>query len=188
MSMNNEIYLRLEKLMKTLGLSVNSGGITAAEMKAYATGVSLALNNMEILIKNLFADTADFRGLAMFLSAIGESSQKSENEARKLIYSAFTEGRGNCGLCNFEMALAEICKGISYSVDGNNITFSYSEKADGEFLKKLSIFIKNYLPAYCNVYLDGNGLTFEQWDKLEWFWYVLDSLYLPFSITDTLRS
>ncbi len=66
--MNDEIYSRLEGLMKSLGLSVNNGSFTKAEMKAYAAGIGLAQEKMKKAMNNVFIDTADEQGTAMFLS------------------------------------------------------------------------------------------------------------------------
>jgi len=185
--MNNEIYSRLEALMKSLGFSVNSGGITKAEIKAYAAGISLACDFMDNLLKNLFADTADFKGLAMFLNLINESSQETEEQARKLIYTAFSEKGGGFRLSDFEKALSETGSNAAYSVNGSFLVLSFAESAGRDFMERLGGFIKYNAPAGSVLMLDGNGLTFSGRDSLELCWYVLDGFGLPFSVIDTLK-
>lgn len=48
---SNEIFSRLEGLMKKLSMSSERGSYTRAEMKAYAAGIALAAENMERVLK-----------------------------------------------------------------------------------------------------------------------------------------
>ena len=82
---SNEIFSRLEGLMKKLSMSSERGSYTRAEMKAYAAGIALAAENMERVLKNLFIDTAENDGIALFLSMINENPAQTESESKQLI-------------------------------------------------------------------------------------------------------
>lgn len=174
--------------METLGFSVSSGGITKAEITAYAAGITLVCDFMDNLIKNLFADTADFKGLAMFLNLIGESSQETEKQARELIFKAFSDKGGSFRLDAFEKILSETGDDAAYSVSNGSLALSFSEPADADFMERLGKFIKYNAPVGSRLVLDGSGLEFSERDSLNLPWYVLDGYGLPFSVIDTLKS
>lgn len=174
--------------MKTLGFSVSSGGITKAEITAYTAGITLVCDFMDDLIKNLFADTADFKGLAMFLNLINEPSQVTEAQARELIFKAFSDKGGSFRLDAFEKILAETGKDAIYHVSNGSLVLSFTEPAGADFMDRLGKFIKYNAPVGSRLVLDGSGLEFSEWDSLNLCWYVLDGFGLPFSIIDTLKS
>ena len=123
--MNNEIYLRLEKLMKKLGFSVLDSSFTKAEMKAYAAAVSLAEEKMKNTLNNTFITTADHLGLSMFLSMIGETPASSSAKSKENVIAAVSDNRGFYSKSSFDSAVKELGSGTSYKISGNVMDFNY---------------------------------------------------------------
>lgn len=181
--MNNEIFNRLEGLMKCLMLSVEEGSYTRAEMKAYASGIELAAQKLEDVLNNLFADTAGVSGLAMFLSLIGEKPAASQEESRQMITNAISAQRHVLTKKEFEKAL--VSRGLSYSVTGNEIWLlvpSFNKKT----IESIIEVGKDYIPSSSVMIVHGYGESFANWDSLGLRWFELDSLDLPFCIAEKL--
>lgn len=182
--MNNEIFDRLERLMKSLMLSVEEGSYTRAEMKAYSAGIALAAQKLEDIFNNLFADTASVSGLAMFLSLIGEKPAASQEASRRLITSAISAGRKALTGSEFDKILSSM--GCTYSVSGNEILLKLNSSFNRNVLDMIIKLIRDYVPCSSVLTTAGNGRTFAEWDSLALHWFELDSINLPFSIIEKL--
>lgn len=182
--MNSEIFARLERLMKSLALCVDEGSYTRAEMRAYAAGIELAAQKLEDVLKNLFADTADTGGLAMFLSLIGEKPAASQEESRRLITNAISAGRKTFTKDEFNDIVSSM--GCSFSMLRNEIWLRMGSSFSKELLENIVKLIKYYIPSTSLLVPIGNGQSFAKWDGLRLRWFELDSLNLPFSVMDKL--
>lgn len=182
--MNSEIFSRLESLMKNLMLSVAEGSYTRAEMKAYAAGIELAAQKLEDVLKNLFADTADLSGLAMFLSLIGEKPAASQEESRLLITNAISAGRKALTKSEFNDIISSM--GCSYGMLRNEIWLRIGTSFSKDLLEKITKLIKYYIPSTSLLVTTGSGQTFSKWDGLGLRWFELDSLNLPFGVVERL--
>ncbi len=183
--MNNEIYLRLENLMKRLGLSVSDGSFTKAEMKAYAAAISLAEEKMTETVENIFIDTAGELGLSMFLSMIGENPASDDAESRNRVISAVTDKRELYTKSYYDSIVASIGTGSSYTVSGNVMNFSYKGDLYRPCFDEYSKLLTVYNP--CTVVIsNGNGYTFASWDQADFRWYETDSRSIPFITLDSM--
>lgn len=182
--MNSEIFSRLEGLMKSLALSVEEGSYTRAEMKAYAAGIELATQELEAVLKNLFADTASTGGLAMFLSLIGEKPAASQEASRRLITNAISAGRRALTKSEFDEILSSM--GCAYSVSGNEIFLELNSSFSRELLETVMKLIRDHVPCSSVLSPVGNGRRFDDWDNLALRWFELDGLNMPFYIAERL--
>ena len=182
--MNSEIFSRLERLMKSLMLSVEEGTYTRAEMKAYAAGIELAALKLEDVMKNRFADTASTSGLAMFLSLIGKKPAASQEESRRLIREAISAKRRALTNSEFEDYLSSI--GLFYVCAGNQLLISSKSAFSKEMITAIVKLINDYVPCTSVVVPGRSGLMFDKWDGFSFYWFELDGLNLPFNILDTL--
>ena len=182
--MNNEIFNRLVRLMQSLMLSVEKGSYTRAEMKAYSAGIELAAQRLEDILKNLFADTADLSGLAMFLSLIGEKPAATQKESRRIITEAISAGRKVHTRSDFDKRLSSM--GCSYSRSGNEIRLTFKSGFGRSVLETISKFIKDYAPSTSMISPTGSGRGFSEWDALEMHWFEIDNLNIPFTIAEKL--
>ena len=182
--MSNEIFGRLESLMKSLMLSVESGSYARAEMKAYAAGLELAANKLDDVLKNFFADTADVSGLAMFLSLIGEKPAASQDESRRLITNAISAGRKALTKSEFDKIVS--ATGCTYSVSGNEIRLKLGSAFNKSVLEMIVKLIKDHVPCSSALVPSGSGKSFSKWDGLGLRWFELDSLNMPFCIAEKL--
>lgn len=183
--MNNEIYLRLENLMKRLGLSVSDGSFTKAEMKAYAAAISLAEEKMTETVKNIFIDTAGELGLSMFLSMIGEKPASDDAESRNRVISAVSDKKELYTKSYYDSLVAALGTGSSYTVSGNVMNFSYKGALYRPCFDEYSRLITAYNPCTV-VIINGGGYTFASWDKAAFRWYETDSRSIPFITLDTI--
>lgn len=185
--MNNEIYNRLLKLFNELGISALDKTVENAELKGYSAGIELADKVMNETYQNMFIDTANDSGISMYLNLINETKQATIDETRKIIIDAISDTRGFISRDEFDKAVTDLGSSCKYTVSDGVITISSAEVLDEKFLNKISYFIKNYVPAFLQIKFDGNGLTFEQWEKLILMWCKIDNSEFPFSVIDTLK-
>ncbi|MDE6111586.1 MAG: hypothetical protein K2F65_06700 [Eubacterium sp.] len=184
--MNNEIYLRLEILMKKLGLSVSNGSFTKAEMKAYAAAIRLAELKMTETLKNIFISTADYSGLSMFLSMIGEKPASTDTASRNNVVSAVSDNRGFYTKSYFDDIVQSFGTGSSYTVNGNTMDFSYKGSAYRPRFDDYSKLITDYNP--CTVIVNNNsGFAFSKWDTAAFRWFENDVRNIPFITLDTIE-
>ena len=182
--MNNEIFNRLESLMKSLMLSVEKGSYTRAEMKAYSAGIELAAQRFEEVLKNLFVDTADISGLAMFLSLIGEKPASSQEESRRMITNAISAGRSALKKSEFDKIISSM--GYTYSVSGNEIKAAFGASFSRTVLESIAKLIRDYVPSSSVLAPNGSGRSFSEWGKLALRWFEIDAINLPFCVTEKL--
>lgn len=183
--MSNEIFSRLESLMKSLKLSVEEGSYTRAEMKAYSAGIELAADKLEELLQNLFVDTASAKGLAMFLSLIGEKPAASPEESRRVITDLISAGRRLYTKSEFDKVIASMGP-ITYNVYGNEIRLDLGSAFSRQIFEGITKLIRDYSPSSSVIDIVSAGHTFADWDGLGMRWFELDSYELPFYIIDKL--
>lgn len=184
--MNNEIYLRLEGLMKKLGLSVESGSFTKAEMMAYAAAVNLAEDKMKDTLKNIFIDTAGKTGTALFLSMVGEKPAASAEDSKNRVIDAVSDNIGIYTRSQFNSLVAGLGdteESTTYTVSGNVMKLNYGGTANRPRFEDFSKQVNKHNP--CTVVIDsGNGRTFGTWNSSLFKWFELDSLSIPFVTID----
>lgn len=183
--MSDEIFERLEGLMKSLALSVEKGSYTRAEMKAYSAGIELAAQKMEELLKNLFVDTASATGLAMFLSLLREKPAATEAESRRIITELISAGRRIFTKSEFDKEIASLGN-ISYKVVGNEIRLSLGSAFNRELFEAIAKLIKDFAPGTSVIDSTSGGHTFSKWDGLGLHWFELDSYDLPFYMIERI--
>ena len=184
--MNDEIYLRLEKLMKKLGFSVLGGSFTKAEIKAYAAAVSLAEEKMKNTLINTFITTADHLGLSMFLSMIGETPASTNTKSKENVISAVSDQRGFYTKAYFDDIVQSLGTGSPYTINGNVMDLKYAGNTNRPMLDDYSKLITDYNP--CTVLVDNNcGRTFSVWDAAGFRWFEIDKRNIPFSTLDTMK-
>lgn len=182
--MNNEIFNRLLGLMEKLGLSVKNGTFNRAECAAYARAVCIASDEMENTIKNLFIDSAETQGLALFLSLIGRSPAETEEKSKQLVIESCSEDFGTRNLGDFENALADLGNGFGYEGHGCNLMIKRGEVSGTDFAEKLSEFLSDYAPGFCRIKIDGTSTDLGTKDEANLRWFEIDALNFPFSIID----
>ena len=184
--MNNEIYLRLEKLMKKLGFSMLNGSFTKAEMKAYAAAVSLAEEKMKNTLKNTFIGTADDLGISMFLSMIGETPASTSSKSKENVISAVSDQRGFYTKSYFDSVVQSLGTGSTYTVSGSVMDLQYAGNTNRPMLDDYSKLITDCNP--CIVLVDNkSGRAFSKWDSASFRWFEIDKRNIPFSTLDTIK-
>lgn len=184
--MNNEIYLRLENLMKKLGLSTSDGSFTKAEMKAYAAAISLAEAKMTETLKNVFVGTADNYGLSMFLSMIGEKPASTDSKSRENIISAVSDKREFYTKTYFDNVVKSLGSGSAYTISKNVMNLNYSGNTNRPEFDDYSKLITDYNPAA--VIVDNkSGRAFSKWDSASFRWFETNQRNIPFLTLDNIK-
>ncbi len=185
--MNSNIYNRLLKLFNSLGITVLDKTVQSAEIKGYSAGIEVADRVMNETYQNMFIDTANDNGLAMYLNLINQTKKATIDETRKAIIDAVSDTKGFISRSEFDKALADLGSSCKYTVSNGVMTISCTEVFDEKFIKKIGLFIRNYAPAFLQIKFDGSGLSFEEWEKFYIRWFEIDNNELPFSVIDTLK-
>ena len=185
---SNEIFSRLEGLMKKLSMSTEKGSYTRAEMKAYAAGIALAADYMEKIFKNLFIDTAENEGMALFLSMINEKPAKTPEESKQLIIDAVSKQMELYKKSEFDALIASMGDfgESSYKIDDNIITLYYAGFVDMPGFRNFSQLCANHIPCFSQLSLASEGIQFFAWEELKLPWFKLDSVKLPFYVLDSM--
>lgn len=180
--MSSSIFARLEALIKKLGLSAEAGTFTRAELKAYAAGISLAEKAIENALKNVFIDTADNTGLALFLSMISEKPKQTEELSKSAVIDAVSDVGAIYAKDKFDSYLRIMlsCGPTPYVINGNSMDFNYIGIKNKGMLEEYSKLINDFNP--CTVYVDNNGtgLHFYEWNIANLRWFEIDSFSVPF--------
>ena len=183
--MSSEIFDRLEGLMRSLNLSVEEGTYTRAEMKAYSAGIELAAQSFDELLKNLFVDTASAKGLAMFLSLIGEKPAASFEKSRSIITDVISAGTRLFAKSEYDSKIAALGR-FTYSVSGNEIRLNFNSAFNRLIFEIIAELIRDYTPCSSVIDVVSTGHKFSAWDGLGMRWFELDGYELPFYIIDKL--
>lgn len=183
--MNSEIYARLEKLMKGLGFSVENGSFTKAEMQAYAAGIALVQKNMEKAMNNIFIDSADAEGIAMFLSMVNEKPAADAPASKSLVINAVSDNASIYSKTYFDSVTRADGK-ASYTMSGNMMDYNCTLADGRKQLEAYSKQINDINP--CTVAVNNYaGRSFGRWDSDALRWFELDRLEIPFITLDTIR-
>lgn len=183
--MNNEIYARLEKLMKSLGFSVENGSFTKAEMKAYAAGISIVQESMKKAMNNIFIDSADMQGTAMFLSMVNEKPAADAQTSKNLVIHAVSDNPCIYSKTYFDSVIQADGK-ASYTMSDNIMDFNCTLADCRKQLEAYSKQINDINP--CTVVINNNaGRSFDVWNSAALRWFELDRLEIPFITLDTMR-
>lgn len=185
--MNNEIFLRLNGLMKNLGFAMQEGGSEKAEIAGYAAAISLADRFLSNLLDNLFIDTMSQKGISMYSELLNLEKAENEDAAKQNIVSRMA---GNY----HQLTLDEFKSGVQLSE-----SFSVSDIASGqiilqinslsrEAIKNIAYIIKNYFPVHIKLSADGSGLSWDEFEELNLRWYESDGYELSFGFLDSLKA
>lgn len=178
-------FERMKGLLEDTGLSFEQGGISFAELSAYAKGIELVNEELDRAENEIFIGQTErefMRRYADLLKIDGDRLTDDEllSEILRRLALPFAEQ----GWDVFSQAFAQIGSG-SYYFNIPDVTFS---DIDFGSFKELGKVIDAYIPFYYNAYYTGSGIPFDLWDNIAYTFNRYDALYLPFSIIDSLRS
>ena len=189
----NEAYQRMKALLEKTGMRFTPGGITNAEISAYAQGIELVKNAFEAAEGAVFILTfgkPDYNYFASLLCL--DSSRYTEQELQnEIIYRlshSFGDYTADCFVNDFNKIGSgsyehmSIDYGEGVEPDCKDIVFSDVDRND---LAELGKFIKAYQNGD-NSFYDGTGLTFDEWHDWGLTFNEYDALGLPFNILDHL--
>lgn len=181
----NDEFIRMKELLEKTGLSFEEGGISFAELAAYAKGIEYARNMIEKAETSVFITGEDIGNLIRYADLLKLDAERFEFEGLKNeIIRRFSLDYGKTDWNLFRSEFLLIGSG-SYSFDVYEIIFSGVKLED---LKELGKFIEAYMPFFYKTSYSGSGLTFDLWDGIGYSFNRYDGLNLPFDIIDNLRS
>lgn len=185
--MNNEIYNRICSLYSQLGIDTASGSSGRGEAAALAAGFDIINSALDDILKNIFVQTADKKGLGMYLSLINEKQEDNCESSRNIIFNRFSKGSGYMKYDDFISALKQTGSKGNVYITGNSINIpDLAYPIDKDSLIKAGSFIKNYKPVFCHITFNGGGIDFNGIDRLDMPWYQLDDVNLPFYLLEQL--
>ena len=184
--MNNAVYSRLLALFQTVGLGGEAGDIRRGEVRAYAAAVSKAQEAAQKALSEVFTDTMGEDGLRLYCDLLNIEPGGTQEETKEKIISRLSKGPYIMGKNEFDSACANTPGyNISSDLEGEKITVNPVNK---ETLGGLSNLVNNYYPATYIPNITGSGITFNSFDALDYRWYELDALELPFYLWEKLGS
>jgi len=185
--MNNEIYGRICSLYAQLGIDMAAGSAGKGEAAALAAGFDILNSVLDDILKNIFVQTADKKGLGMYLSLINKKQADDCESSRNSIFERFSKDSGYMKYDDFIVALKQAGSTGDVYITGNSINIpDLAYPADKDSLINAGRFIKNYKPVFCSISFDGSGIDFNSIDSLDMHWYQLDEVNLPFYLLEQL--
>lgn len=180
-------FLRMKALLEEVGLRFDEGGITYAEIDAYAEGLSLINNRLNEIVGEIFL-TAEPLQAEKYCALLGLNTALIPQEAlMSMLIQRFSQGYAASTVSSQRKDYRLISRS-NYAAQNNQMLYFVDAIYSFEELKEFGKFLSAYLPAGMAARCSSNGMSFASWDALDKCFYELDSLRLPFSITDTLRS
>ncbi|MBQ3904332.1 MAG: hypothetical protein II744_05090 [Eubacterium sp.] len=181
----NSIYERLKSLFEITGLDVTRGTYAEAEAYALSVGVQHVKSRLDAVKSEVFflmyPETDSLDCWARMLSL---NSEKIElQELRELLAIRLAENFGDAQLNSVLELQSLALGGFMLTPSGDTITVS---GVDSTNIFHLGRYLCGTTYFGMKAVLEGNGLTFRQWDSLNKSFNFLDSLRLPFSCIDTL--
>ena len=178
----NSKYTRMRALLEPPGITFKEGGMTNAEIYAYAAGLDAVQRVLDAAQAAVFfplSETADLSAYAEMLRL--DSARYTEEELKDEIYNRLSHTYGDYTAADILNEFQKIGSG-SYSVT-DKIIFS---ELDAEGLAELGKFTDAFLPYGTGAEYSDEGLTFDEWDSWGLTFGKYDSLRLAFDILDRL--
>ena len=183
----NKAFERMKKLLEGIGLSFNEGGISFAELYAYARGLELideGLNKAESII---FMDTDDREELARYSDMLKIdrerfTAEELKEEIERRLSSPFSE----CSTSQAQRDFSRVGSGnISFTRD-----YAVLEGVKLEDLYEALKYLRAYTPYFSDWKYSGNGerLNFDMRDSVGLSFNDFDRYGFKFSFLDSLRS
>lgn len=183
----NEIFSRMKTLLERAGFSFDEGGISYAELCAYAKGLSLVkelLDTAESILLLNCEDKSLLTGYADMLRLDSErysaASLKEEIKRRLALPFSFSS------YSSADAEYASVSSG-EYALTERMCVVMGAGLGD---LKEAGKFLEAYSPFCAQRLYSGEGerLNFDMWDSIACTFNAYDSLRLTFDFLDTLRS
>ena len=185
----NEIFERMKALLKKTGIVFNEGGISNAEIYAYAYAIKAVRDDISAAVDELFLENgANAHKYAKLLNI--DESRYTQSELEEEIKSRFAMNFATATVEDFDAAFDAVGSG-SYSLslsEDDNVPEIIFSGVRGEDMPQLAKFIEAYTYTRERTFFDGDGMTFDDWDDWDQSFYMLDKMSLPFNIIDSLRS
>ena len=182
-------FNRMKSLLQGTGISFNDGGISDAEIYAYASAVDFIMQKLQCSIDDVFMEngsTAEKYAALLNLDKNRYTAEHLKQEIKKRLAMSYASAT----VTEHDAAFDAVGSGsyeLLLSQNENVPTIVFSGVAL-EDLPQLAKFIESYTCPGEEAYYDGDGLTFDEWDSLNKSFYSLDKMNLPFNIIDYLRS
>ncbi len=176
-------YTRMRTLLEHIGLRFEEHGITDAEIYAYAEGLSLLGSRLEEIGESIFP-VSDFSRYIDLLQL--NTALIPQENIPSAVTGRLSQGFAATTVSGQRSDYRLISRG-NYAAQSNQMLYIVDPTYSFEEMKELGRFLLAYLPAGMTARCSDDGMPFEAWDALDKCFYELDSLQLPFSITDTLR-
>ncbi len=183
----NDEFLRMKALLEEAGLSFESGGLSNAELWAYAAGLETAaglIDYTESVMMMLSEDKNDLARYADLLKIDRERYTADELKAEITRRLSLPFGQSSYTLAEQEFARV---KSGEYALTAEQCVVFGAYAGD---LREAALFLKAYSPfcAQQRYGGDGDAMTFDLWDSLGYSFNRLDSLEITFDFSDSIRS
>ena len=160
---------------------LNEESLVYKELAAYAAQLQELEDNMALILREMFIDTAVSKGVKRYKELFGLSGY-SDEQAKSIIKTIYNNHYGFWNRALFDQLMEVIPKavGISESYSNQRVSVvNFSELELGEKSKVISL-LRNLLPCYLNFRFLSKAFN---WNELEAFQYdfsKFDNLALTF--------
>ncbi len=180
----NEYYERIKALFKTANINVPEGAASDGEAYAYGAALAAAAALPSLAAARTGMDGEAATDYAYYASLLDIDSSRFSPEAlpnvvKERLYHSFADYTAD----DVALAFQRVGSGGMYTENGV-LTFIGIHAED---LAELGKFIAGF--QYCGIPVgySGNGMTFDEWEALDYSFERYDRLQLPWSILDYYR-
>ncbi|MBQ9517428.1 MAG: hypothetical protein IJR60_05070 [Eubacterium sp.] len=185
----NEIFNRMKALLQNAGIKFTEGGISNAEIYAYAAAIKHVWEYLTDALDDVFMQgDSNAERYAALLNI--DKNRYTLAELKEEIKDRLAMNFATATIAEHEAAFAAVGSG-SYDLyldSEDYIPRMIFSGVDIEDLPQLAKFIDAYTCSFQRTYYDGSGMTFDDWDTWNQTFWTLDKMALPFNIIDYLRS
>lgn len=184
--MMNEIETRIIKLADLISINTKEKSKELAELKGYATGLNMIFSDLDEITQELSPITATGYAFGLFCDMFGIDFSLADNEKRELIKTGFEMTGTDYTDGEFEQKIAEAH--LTAVLSAGNLTLAAAAEHTAQDYKLLAKILENYAVPNLYITFNGDGMTFEKWEQLDFMFNEFDRLKFTFAMLDTMRT
>ncbi len=184
--MKNEIETRILKLADLAGISTDEKSSELAELKGYAAGFHLIFGDFEAIAYDLSPATATGFAFGLLCDMFGIEYSISNSEKRKMILDGFALQSIDYNDGEFEQKITNAH--FNATLSNGTLSLSATPEHTPQDYKELAKILENYAAPNLYITFDGDGMTFEKWENLNFMFNEFDKLKFTFAMLDTMKT
>lgn len=186
MKRKEEVMSRLSSLMEMLSQTLEQGSREKAEIIAIATGLGMVWDEFDDIFTNAFYRTMSRKSLLEHCDFFDVSKRLTTSGMRSQIGKKLSANWNDYETGELENYIKSASENLSVYTSKYEMVFRGINIVNIRYLKNISQALDYYLPPCTVPVLAGDGMTFDQWEAIDYDFESFDRLNTQFSMLDTI--